>query len=79
LNAELILNIRDAKTGFRNIFSVPLRLAIRDGAFQHDLAFIALDADACGIDVVRLRQVFVDVFDDSFIRTSIALGTTSGK
>jgi hypothetical protein len=79
LNAKLILNIPDAKTGFRNVFGVPLRLAIRDGAFQHDLAFVALDADVCGIDVVRLRQVFVDVFDDSFIRASIALGTTPGK
>jgi hypothetical protein len=73
------LHILNAGTPFRDVFGAPFRVPIGDGACQHDFAVPAFYADAGSIHVVVLCEVFVDIFDDSFIRALIALRATAGK
>ena len=79
LNAKLILNFPDARTGLGDILRPSLRLAIRHGTFQRDFSVLHFDRNIARVDIGILGEFLVDVFCYALIRSFVALWATSRK
>src|SRR5688572_11487846 len=67
LDAQIVLNVRHARSEFRQVLGAALEAAARDGAVEGDLAVLYDNLDVRGIDQRVLRQALAHILMDALV------------